>query len=178
MRSAITLTPPFPGFLNPQAWLGQFNLPGGTTLYSDLTQWQYTYTASGNPSLGSPVPDLGTVAGLIANAQWLTATPNPGTDFSNNTCPYDDPNNFWNQLGYTPHGFDSNANWIWFDKFDITSASEYGYAIFRTNEPVEPVPLPSTLLLLATGLLALLARKHRKIQVLSARFKGATAPAT
>ena len=65
---------------NPQAWLGQFAVPGYQTLYSDLTQWQYIYSApgsdgkpSGNPSVNSnPVPVLSTVQGLISGGRWET----------------------------------------------------------------------------------------------------------
>ncbi len=65
---------------NPQAWLGQFTVPGYQTLYSNLTQWQYIYTAtgsdgkpSGNPSVNSnPVPILSTVQDLISGGRWET----------------------------------------------------------------------------------------------------------
>ncbi len=42
---------------NPQAWLGQFTVPGYQTLYSNLTQWHYIYsTPDSSASLPATLP--------------------------------------------------------------------------------------------------------------------------
>lgn len=144
---------------NPQAWLGQFKVAGGMTLYSDLTKWEFKYTTSGNPSVNSnPVPDLSAAQAVITTGTWATATPvedfYPGS-FSGNYSANGASTNIWHQVHGATSGIDDAANWIWHDNFSYYSASQQGFAIFRTAEPVTPVPLPPTALLLGSGLLGL-----------------------
>ena len=143
------------GGLNPQAWLGDFTLPGGRKFYSTVTDWQYIVSRNLNPQLAdyngiyNGLPPLAQVQGEIAagTANHLWAFPNPGITTPN------DESNIWGQpggVGPIP-GISPAANWIWHDTFDDFSSSKDHYAIFRTDQPM--VPIPSTLLLLGSGLL-------------------------
>jgi hypothetical protein len=144
-----------PGTGNPQAWLGQFTLPGGT-LYSDLNDWQYKYTTAGNPSYpGNSVPDNAALATFIATGPWNTAGPSIGDDLSLNNMSLNGAANIWTQAHGGPiSGISTDeAYWIWWDTF-LNSASQDGYVLFRTAEPVV-VPIPPSALLLGSGLLGL-----------------------
>lgn len=160
-----------PDLSNPQAWVGQFILPGGKTLSSNLQEWQYIYTTSGNPYY-SGTPSLDAVKNQIASGNWHWATPNDQTGISyswwgssgislTNTSPNGYIGNNWTNLnnGQPVSGVSPNANWIWWDQF-TNSQSQEGYAIFRAS--TNPVPLPSTLLLAGTGLVGLLLLRRRQ----------------
>jgi hypothetical protein len=145
---------------NPQAWLGQIDLPSGR-VYSDLTKWQYIYVASGTQS---PIAVTNAIAKGGENKAWLSATPviapNPpvtgpaiGDEMKTaNTSPNNGDNLWLKNHGGPIAGIDPGANWIWFDTF-AGSASQNGYAVFRLAEA--PVPIPASALLLGSGLLGL-----------------------
>ena len=151
---------------NPQAWLGQFTVPGYQTLYSDLTQWHYIYSTpdsygkpSGNPSVKSnPVPTLSTVQGLISGGGWGT----PVAALANGAVPSNTTYDPW-YYAHSNHttdgrisGIDPAAYWIWSDTFNQSSVSENGYVIFRADlSALTPVPLPASVLLLGSGLMGL-----------------------
>ena len=66
--------------------------------------------------------------------------------------------------GSSPYGSligGAPASMIWHDVFDGSSASENGYALFRSLAPVVAVPEPSTYALLMAGLL-LVGRAARR----------------
>ena len=156
---------------NPQAWLGAFTI-GNTTIYSDLKNWQYIYTTSGNPSIGNaPSPDLLSQSGVASaiasgglNKAWQLATADSG-----NTSP-NSPGNKWSNVHDGPiAGISESANWIWFDQFvgghcpngTIDAAGNYtssigGYAVFRAEVvSSQVVPIPASALLLGSGLMGL-----------------------
>lgn len=149
---------------NPQAWLGDFTLPGGSKLYSTVNDWQYLVSTNQNPHLANyngiynALPPDAQVQGEIATAtaNHLWASPNPSVTTPNGG------NNLWTQssgVGAIP-GISTSANWIWYDTFAESSGSKNYYAIFRTDSPV--VPLPSTLLLVGSSLLGLALLGRRK----------------
>lgn len=115
----------------PHMWIGEFTA-GSTTLYSNLTDWttKYDNTIKG--------PSAAQVSALAQSAApWLA----PLASMPNGSWPY----------GSLIGG--SSASMIWHDTFDGSSASENGYALFRTLAPVVAVPEPSTYALLLAGLL-------------------------
>ncbi|MHB8767375.1 MAG: PEP-CTERM sorting domain-containing protein, partial [Deferrisomatales bacterium] len=125
----------------PQAWLGSFSWAGGS-LVSNKADWVYRATPTGNPGMSGPLPALATVQSLIGAAgPWGT----PGVSAANGSSPWG-----------TVSGFaGTGAAWVWHDTLAAASASDNGYALFRTLAPVSPVPEPGTLLLLGSGLLGL-----------------------
>jgi hypothetical protein len=115
----------------PHMWIGAFNIEG-TMLYSNATDWVAKYDASQkNPSVNA-VSTLAQSAGT-----WLSIL----ASMPNGSSPYG------SLIGGAP------ASMIWHDAFGGTSASESGYALFRTAAPiVAAVPIPATWALLLTGL--------------------------
>jgi hypothetical protein len=145
------------GDLNPQAWLGEFNI-GGKTVYSDLNTWQYTYTATDHPTnyatdANDKIPPGTVPTGLSA---LITGSWNTAASTVANTAQNSDATNMWytkNQPAGPIAHINGDANWIWFDTFNPSSASFNGYAVYRYQ--VSAVPLPPSALLLGSGLLGL-----------------------
>lgn len=128
----------------PHMWIGEFNI-GSTTLVSNLTDWVYKYDASIKD------PALLQVQALIQSSMtWGIG----GVSALDGTGPYGDlsPGN--------------GALEIWHDFFGGDSASERGYALFRTAVAAVTtggtIPLPSTALLLLPGLAMLGYTKRRR----------------
>lgn len=116
----------------PHMWIGSFDIEG-TMLYSNSTDWVAKYDASRKNPSTAEVSTLAQSAG-----SWLPIL----ASLPNGSSP-------WGALiGGAP------ASMIWHDAFDGTSASEYGYALFRTAAPVvaAAVPLPATWTLMLTGI--------------------------
>ena len=106
----------------PHMWIGEFTI-GSTTLLSNTTDWTTKYDNTVKD------PSVSQVSGLAQSAAaWLA----PLASMSNGTTPY----------GSLIGG--SAASMIWHDSFDGSSASENGYALFRSLAPVVAVPEPST----------------------------------
>lgn len=113
----------------PHMWIGEFNI-GGTMLYSNTTDWGAKFDATIKD------PTLSQVSALAQTGSWSAIQASM-------------PN------GSTPYGSligGSSASMIWHDRFDGSSASESGYALYRTVAPIVAVPEPSTYALLLTGL--------------------------
>jgi len=124
----------------PHMWIGEFTV-GSTTLLSNTTDWTTKYDNTVKD------PSTSQVSGLAQSAAaWLA----PVASMPNGSSPY----------GSLIGG--SAASMIWHDSFGGSSASENGYALFRTLAPVVAVPEPSTyaLLIAGLGLIALAARRR------------------
>ena len=114
----------------PHMWIGEFTI-GSTTLYSNTSDWVAKYDAT--------LKDPGTAA-VSALAQSAGAWLPISASMANGSTPY----------GSLIAG--SPARMIWHDSFSGSSASESGYALFRTAAPVVAVPEPSAYLMLLAGL--------------------------
>ena len=130
----------------PRSWIGQFTSSNGGSLFSNLTQWQYTVGSGPNPGRDGDVPALGTVKSDIAKASW--STPLAAVDHNDSAI--------W---GTIP-GISPDAKFIWSDTVDGDSPTDDNYVIFRAVAPA-PVPVPPSLFLLAPGLLGLMGIKRR-----------------
>ncbi len=123
----------------PHMWIGEFTV-GSTTLYSNTTDWTTKYDNTVKS------PSAAQVSALVQSAApWLA----PQASMPNGSSPYG------SLIGGAP------ASMIWHDVFDGSSASENGYALFRSLAPVVAVPEPSTYALLMAGLL-LVGRAARR----------------
>ena len=115
----------------PHAWIGEFDI-GGTKLLSNTTDW----VAKFNPTIKDP--STTDVQSLISSADSWTP---PAVSMPNGSSPYG------SLIGGSP------AQFIWHDTFNGTSASENGYALFRTTAAVvSAVPEPETYAMLLAGL--------------------------
>lgn len=114
----------------PHMWIGEFSTTS-TTLLSNTTDWTTKFD--------STVKDP-SAAQVSALAQSATAWLAPLASMPNGSSPYG------SLIGGSP------ARMIWHDTFGGSSASESGYALFRSLAPVVAVPEPSTYALLFAGL--------------------------
>jgi len=55
-----------------QMWMGNFNLPGGQTLLSNTTDWQWAAGSGANPGPQGDVPSITTLTSDSQNANWQT----------------------------------------------------------------------------------------------------------
>lgn len=114
----------------PHMWIGEFT-SDGTTWLSNTTDWVSKYDSAVKD------PSAAQVSSLAQSASaWLP----PLASMPNGSSPYG------TLIGGSP------AQMIWHDAFNGSSASEGGYALFRTIVPVPAVPEPSTYALLLAGL--------------------------
>lgn len=119
-----------PSYGAPHMWIGQFTT-GSATLLSNTADWTTKFDNT------VKFPSAAQVSALAQSAaQWLA----PLASMPNGSSPY------FSLIGGSP------ASMIWHDTFDGSSASESGYALFRTLAPVVAVPEPSTYALLFAGL--------------------------
>jgi hypothetical protein len=128
-----------PSYGAPHMWIGEFTT-GSTTLTSNLDDWTSKYDAT------IKFPSLAQVSSLAQSASpWMA----PLVSMPNGSGPYG------NLISGSP------ASMIWHDNFGATSASEGGYALFRTAAPVVAVPEPSTVALVFSGLALVAGLKRR-----------------
>ncbi len=127
-----------------QMWEGDFVLPNGTTLHSNATDWEATFVDGNNPGEYGDVPSLATLQADIAAASWGA----PGVSES-------PPYGIWD--GYGSTGL--VGDYVWYDSFD-SGPTDSGYVIFRS---ITTIPEPSTIILLATAALGLLAYGWRRV---------------
>lgn len=121
-----------PSYGQPHMWIGSFDI-AGTMLYSNSADWVAKYDPSQKDPSAAAASTLAQSAG-----NWLPIL----ATAPNGSAP-------WGTLiGGAP------ASMIWHDVFNGTSASESGYALFRTAAPVvaTAVPLPATWALMLTGI--------------------------
>jgi hypothetical protein len=98
----------------PHMWIGEFTV-GSTTLYSNTTDWTTKYDNTVKS------PSAAQVSALVQSAApWLA----PQASMPNGSSPYG------SLIGGAP------ASMIWHDVFDGSSASENGYALFRSLAPI------------------------------------------
>lgn len=128
-----------------QSWIGEFQLPNGSSLLSNTSDWEYFVSSGDNPAFsGGNLPSIATVASDIASATWAT----PQASAPQGSDPW----------GTIP-GISSSAQFVWYDTLAANSSSDNHYVIFRTKNSVvptdpEPVPEPASVLgLLAIGVL-------------------------
>ena len=105
----------------PQSWIGQFDLPGGVTLYSGMDNWEFSVGSGSNPGETGAVPPLSQVMGDIACATWAPV----GASAANGSSP-------WGTIPDLP----LQASFIWHDTLGSNSGSDGHYVIYRTKAPV------------------------------------------
>lgn len=128
----------------PHMWIGEFDI-GGSKLLSNTTNWVAKFdTAIKDPS--------------TANVQTLAQTVAPWTGLAvsmpNGSSPYG------SLIGGSP------ANMVWHDSFIGESASEGGYALFRTAAAVVAVPESESyaMFLAGSGLMGFVVRRRKDNQ--------------
>lgn len=129
-----------PSYGAPHMWIGEFTT-GSTTLLSNTTDWTTKYDNT------VKFPTTAQVSALAQSAApWLA----PLASMPNGSSPYG------SLIGGSP------ASMIWHDTFGGSSASENGYALFRSLAPVVAVPEASTyaLLLAGLGVIGFVARRR------------------
>ena len=112
----------------PQSWIGQFALPGGGTLASNATDWEFVLGGVSPGALGD-APNAAELMTHVAGATWLPV----GAAAANGSAPW----------GTIP-GISSAAQFIWHDTLDATSGSDANggrYVIYRTEVAVNLPPL-------------------------------------
>lgn len=131
-----------PSYGAPHMWIGEFKTDS-TTLLSNTTDWTTKYDNT------IKFPSAAQVSALAQSAApWLA----PLASMPNGSSPYG------SLIGGSP------ASMIWHDVFDGSSASENGYALFRSLAPVVAVPEASTcaLLLAGLGMIGVVAARRRR----------------
>jgi hypothetical protein len=129
----------------PHAWIGQFDF-GAAQLLSNTTDWVSKYSAVIKPPTDADVSTL-----AQDNSAWgplLVSMPNGSSPYKS----------FFGG---------SSASLVWHDSFGIESASENGYALFRSKiAAVAAVPEPETyaMLLAGLGLIGAAVRRRRSNQ--------------
>lgn len=119
-----------PSYGAPHMWIGEF-ATASTTLLSNTTDWTTKFDST------VKFPSSAQVSALAQSAApWIA----PLASMPNGSSAYG------SRIGGSP------ASMIWHDTFDGSSASESGYALFRSLAPVVAVPEPSTYALLLAGL--------------------------
>ncbi|MBY0522201.1 MAG: putative Ig domain-containing protein [Gemmataceae bacterium] len=108
----------------PQMWTGQFELPNGVGLVSDLAHWQYAVAEGANPGPDGVLPSLAEVMSTVAAASWA----NPAASAANGDAPW----------GTIP-GLSDDAQLVWHDTLGADSSSDGHYVIFRTALPVDQI---------------------------------------
>jgi hypothetical protein len=128
----------------PHMWVGEFTLPDGTKLYSNTSDWVSKVGSGDNPGIDGDLV-YSTVKLDIQAAGWTR--PEVQEDFTSG---------IWPQVDGGVHTFDPDtlAKYLWHDDFDDSASNDH-YAIFRTAAPVTHIPVPSTVLLLGSGLAGL-----------------------
>ncbi|MBY0527888.1 MAG: putative Ig domain-containing protein [Gemmataceae bacterium] len=108
-----------------QMWAGQFALPGGVTVVSDTTDWQYTIGGI-NPGEPGGVPALSEIQSIVSGATWAA----PAASATQGTAPW----------GTIP-GLLPDAQFIWHDTLAADSSSDGHYVIFRTAMGINLPPV-------------------------------------
>lgn len=139
---------------DPQMVIGQFNLPDGTTIYTNAADWEYVYGSGPNPGDNLDPGLLPAIFDLELDILLGSFAP-VGASAPNNTAPWGTNPGIVGAFGGT------NAQFIWSDTFNNVSESNNRetYVIFRaTRELVVPEPTTGLLALLGLGGVALRRR--------------------
>ncbi len=126
-----------------QMWVGQFNLPDGSKLFSNLTDWEYANgPPNSNPGIFGDLPSNSTIADIVSTSSWST----PQASMPQGSQPW----------GVIP-GISHSAEFIWSDTLNIGTFAPAPdrFVIFRSRSPVIAAAVPepsSSLLCLIAGL--------------------------
>jgi hypothetical protein len=137
-----------------QMWIGNFTASTGQVFASNTSTWEYVvarpedlggvdlydrFPTSVNDPLAVPHANVASLIGWAsANGGWGT----PTAEASNGSGP-------WGTIG----GLGPSAKFLWHDTLAEVSTSDGRFVIFRTTDPV--VPLPPAVLLLGSALAGL-----------------------